>query len=232
MRECEIFGITKIEEYEMYDYIQPAYDPDYMKRKLRRKKVSARDSLTSKERREKSSVIVQNILDSDFFKKAETVMLYRAVRGEVQLDTLPNLAPDKKYVYPLCIDKTQMRAYKSDIADERAWKKGAFGIPEPNPAYADEVNPEQIDLVICPCTAFDRDYNRLGMGAGYYDRYLEKCENAHLVAVAFDVQEAREVPVCEYDVKMKAVITEAGIRCETISADADLNLASSLACET
>ena len=65
----------------------------------------------------------------------------------------------------------------------------------------------QIDIVICPCTAFDRDYNRLGMGAGYYDRYLEKCVNAYLVAVAFDVQEAREVPVCEYDVKMKAVIT-------------------------
>lgn len=232
MRECEIFGITKIEEYEMYDYIQPAYDPDYMKRKLRRKKVTARDSLTSKERREKSSVIVQHILDSEFFKKAETVMVYRAVRGEVQLDTLPELAPDKKYVYPLCIDKTQMRAYKSDISDERAWKKGAFGIPEPNPAYADEVNPEQIDLVICPCTAFDRDYNRLGMGAGYYDRYLEKCENAHLVAVAFDVQEAREVPVCEYDVKMRAVITEGGIRFGIMSGDADLNPAPGLASMT
>jgi len=216
----------------MYDYIQPANDPDYMKRKLRRKKVSARDSLTKEQRREKSEMIVRNILDSEFFKKAKTVMLYRSVRGEVQLDTLPDFAPDKRYVYPLCIDKTQMSVYKSDIADEKAWKKGAFGIPEPNPAYAEEVDPEQIDLVICPCTAFDREYNRLGMGAGYYDRYLEKCENAYLVAVAFDIQEAREVPVCEYDVKMKAVITEAGIRCETISADADLNLASSLACET
>ena len=216
----------------MYDYIQPAYDPDYMKRKLRRKKVFARDSLIEEERREKSALIVQHILDSEFFKKAKTVMLYRSVRREVQLDTLPDFAPDKRYVYPLCIDKTQMRAYESDLADEQAWKKGAFGIPEPNPAYADEVDPEQIDLVICPCTAFDREYNRLGMGAGYYDRYLEKCENAFLVAVAFDIQEAREVPVCEYDVKMQAVITEAGIRCETISADADLKLASSLACET
>ena len=210
MRECEIFGITKIEEYEMYDYIQPAYDPDYMKRKLRRKKVTARDSLTSKERREKSSVIVQHILDSDFFKKAETVMLYRAVRGEVQLDTLPDFAPDKRYVYPLCIDKTQMRAYKSDIADERAWKKGAFGIPEPNPAHAEEVDPEQIDLVICPCTAFDRDYNRLGMGAGYYDRYLACCENADIVAVAFAVQEADEIPTGAYDIRMNKVITETG----------------------
>ena len=232
MRECEIFGITKIEEYEMYDYIQPAYDPDYMKRKLRRKKVFARDSLIEEERREKSALIVQHILDSEFFKKAKTVMLYRSVRGEVQLDTLPDFAPDKRYVYPLCIDKTQMRVYKSDIAKKKKKKKGAFGIPEPNPAYAEEVEPEKIDLVICPCTAFDREYNRLGMGAGYYDRYLEKCENAYLVAVAFDIQEAREVPVCEYDVKMQAVITEAGIRCETISADADLNLASSLACET
>ena len=109
----------------MYDYFQPAYDFDYMKRKLRRKKVSARDSLTREERREKSSMIMQHILDSDFFKKAETVMLYRAVRGEVRLDTLPDLAPDKKYVYPLCVDKTQMRSYKADIADEQAWKKEA-----------------------------------------------------------------------------------------------------------
>lgn len=226
-----MFGITKIEEYEMYDYIQPAYDPDYMKRKLRRKKVSARDSLTKEQRREKSEMIVRHILDSEIFKKAKTVMLYRSVRGEVQLDTLPDFAPDKRYVYPLCIDKTQMRAYKSDLAEEQAWKKGAFGIPEPNPAYADEVDPEQINLVICPCTAFDRNHNRLGMGAGYYDRYLEKCENAYLVAVAYDVQEAEEVPVCEYDVKMQAVITEAGIRYETISADAELNPASGLACE-
>ena len=169
----------------MYDYIQPAYDPDYMKRKLRRKKVFARDSLIEEERREKSALIVQHILDSEFFKKAKTVMLYRSVRGEVQLDTLPDFAPDKRYVYPLCIDKTQMRVYKSDIADEKAWKKGAFGIPEPNPAYAEEVEPEKIDLVICPCTAFDREYNRLGMGAGYSDRYLEKCEKEIQVAVAY-----------------------------------------------
>ena len=57
----------------MYDYIQPAYDPDYMKRKLRRKKVTARDSLTKEQRREKSEMIVRNILDSEFFKKAKTV---------------------------------------------------------------------------------------------------------------------------------------------------------------
>ena len=55
----------------MYDYIQPAYDPDYMKRKLRRKKVFARDSLIEEERREKSALIVQHILDSEFFKKAK-----------------------------------------------------------------------------------------------------------------------------------------------------------------
>lgn len=196
---------------DMYDLDYVKYDTQYLKRKLRRKKVAARDGLTPDERREKSAAIARQIVALDWFQKAQTVMIYRAVRGEVQLDILPELAPDKRFVYPLCVDKTQMYAYESKPEDAKAWKKGAFGIPEPNPRYAREVGPEEIDLVICPCTSFDRKYNRLGMGAGYYDRYLERCVNAHVIAAAFSVQEAGEVPTEEFDVKMQKVITEAGV---------------------
>lgn len=37
------------------------------------------------------------------------------------------------------------------------------------------VLPEKIDLVICPCTVFDEEGSRMGMGAGYYDRFLPLC---------------------------------------------------------
>lgn len=185
-------------------------DTQYLKRKLRRKKVAAREALTPEERREKSASIIEHVRTNASFRKAKTVMIYRSVRGEVQLDTLPEAAPEKRYVYPLCIGKTKMLAYEAETGDPKAWKKGAFGILEPDPKHAGEVHPEEIDLVICPCTSFDREHNRLGMGAGYYDRFLERCVNAEEIAVAFAVQETDRVPAEHFDYKMRAVITENG----------------------
>ncbi|MDO4805549.1 MAG: 5-formyltetrahydrofolate cyclo-ligase [Lachnospiraceae bacterium] len=177
---------------------------------LRRRMVAAREALAPDVRKEKSSAIISHILNDERFQMARTVMLYRSVRGEVQLDALPALSSGKRYVYPLCVSRTQMVALWPETASERAWKKGAFGIPEPNPAYCREIDPAEIDFVVCPCTSFDRDHNRLGMGAGYYDRFLARCVHADVVAAAFAVQEAEAVPTEEFDYRMCAVITENG----------------------
>ena len=224
----------------------------FTKKQLRLEKIAARDMLTPKERREKSEAIVRNILADPVFQKAKTVMIYRSVRGEVQLDPLPALAPEKRYVYPLCVDKAEMIALcplsRLDGVGEGekspngskvrgteaggetpngskvrgteeggtvaelsgAWRKGPFGIPEPDPEYSEAVAPEEIDLVLCPCSAFDRGHRRLGMGGGYYDRFLGKCVHADIFAVAFAVQEADEVPTEAFDRKIDNVITENG----------------------
>ena len=68
--------------------------------------------------------------------------------------------------------------------------------------------PEEIDLVVCPCSGFDEDRNRLGMGGGFYDRYLPKCEKAAKIAVAFEAQKIPEVPMDEWDIPVEAVFTE------------------------
>ena len=63
-------------------------------------------------------------------------------------------------------------------------------------------------LVICPCTAFDKTCSRVGMGGGYYDRFLPKCINAAVIAVAFECQKAENIPVQDTDIRMDAVFTE------------------------
>ena len=68
------------------------------------------------------------------------------------------------------------------------------------------------DLVICPGTAFDESGSRLGMGAGYYDRFLPKCVNAVFVLAAFEAQRADEVPQEETDVPMDLIVTEETVR--------------------
>ena len=180
----------------------------HLKDSIRRLKIAEREALSSDERLAKSEAIVRHILASEAFRAAKTVMLYRGVKGEVRLDLLPLLAPGKRYAYPLCAEGGVMRALIPEGGD--AFRPGPFGIPEPDPTRSEEVRPEELDFVICPCTAFDGGHRRLGMGGGYYDRFLPKCTHATVIAAAFDCQRADELPEEPFDIRMDSVVTEEG----------------------
>jgi 5-formyltetrahydrofolate cyclo-ligase len=94
----------------------------------------------------------------------------------------------------------------------RQWKKGEplaevkWGIKEPMPAA--EVFP---DLLFVPLVGFDRAGNRLGYGAGFYDRTLARLRATQpivAVGVAFSVQELRAIPSEAYDQKLDYVLTD------------------------
>lgn len=189
---------------------------------LRKAKIAARDSLTAEKRDRLSKSIVSRILDSRLFREAKTVLIYRGIRGEVRLDGLEEAVemgseaghPDfvgKRLVYPLCISKTEMIVLLPERAD--SWQDGYCGIREPIREKSQEIQPEEIDLVICPCTVFDENCGRMGMGAGFYDRYLEKCVNARIAAAAFEVQKTETVPMEAWDKPMEMVFTDAAVYC-------------------
>ena len=175
---------------------------------LRKRYILARESLTEAERTEKSRRAVERIASLPAFREARTVMIYRAVRGELSLEALAEhpAAAGKRFAYPLCINRTEMAAMVPG-----GWRPGPFGIPEPEQAVSEEIPPEAIDLVICPGTAFDSRCSRLGMGGGYYDRFLPKCMHASVVMAAFEVQHAENLPRGRQDVPMDCVVTEAAV---------------------
>jgi 5-formyltetrahydrofolate cyclo-ligase len=181
---------------------------DY-KKELRKAKINAREALTVEERTAYSSDICRRITQTAEYRSAGVIFLYKYIKGEVRLDELENAAAadGKTLVYPLCLSKTEMIAVRPGT-DEDAWTAGAFGIREPDLAKGEAVRPEDIDLVIAPCSSFDDKCRRLGMGGGYYDRYLPECTKARVIAVAYEVQRADEIPVDEYDKPVDAVITE------------------------
>jgi len=196
--------------------VRRACRPTYRKW-LRRKKIQARDALLVEERAKKSEAIIEQILELEEFRKARTVMIYSSVRGEVQLERIVQPAkrlaatdPDvheKWFVYPLITSKTEMEAFLPGDSPD-VWKPGPFGILEPDPYQCKRIDPSLIDLVLCPLTAFDESCNRCGMGGGYYDRYLPKCENAKIIGTAFEAQKTRHVPVDDWDKPMECVVTE------------------------
>lgn len=91
---------------------------------------------------------------------------------------------------------------------EGAWKKGYCGIEEPVLELSELVEPEEIDMLICPCTVFDEEGGRVGMGAGFYDRYLPRCLKAVKASAAFEAQRADKIPMAAWDQPMDIVFTE------------------------
>ncbi len=94
----------------------------------------------------------------------------------------------------------------------RLWKQGdplaesQWGIREP--AEGDEVFP---DLLFVPLLAFDRSGNRLGYGAGFYDRTLARLRSMQkiiTVGLAYSLQEVPQVPSESYDQRLDYVLTE------------------------
>ena len=179
---------------------------EVQKPELRAKAIQARESLTADERAEKSKQICSRILQTAEYQSAQTLMLYKSVRGEVQLTDLETACrkDGRKIAYPVCIANRDMLAVSGD-----SWKKGSFGIPEPDPETGEILSPEDIDLIICPCTAFDPQCYRLGMGGGYYDRFLSKlsCE-VETWGVAFELQKVDQIPAEPWDIPLQRIITE------------------------
>jgi len=89
---------------------------------------------------------------------------------------------------------------------EAALEAGPFGLSQPA-SDAAELLP---DIILTPLVAFDAGLNRLGHGAGYYDRAFARFPNAWRVGVAWSVQQVAHLPVEPWDVPLHAVVTEQG----------------------
>ena len=80
-----------------------------------------------------------------------------------------------------------------------------YGIPEPSDGKV--VYP---DILLVPLVAFDRKLNRLGYGAGFYDRliqFLKKKKNIITIGLAFDFQEVYLIPISKHDQKLDYIVT-------------------------
>lgn len=142
-----------------------------VKREIRRKMLALRRALSDDEAVKKAESLTSWILTLPEYKKAKRIMAFLAMKGESNLDGLIARAlSDGKEVYvPVCLPERQMEAGR--LLDMDHFVRGPLGLRDLPKGY-DTVSPEKLDLVLVPGVACDREGNRLGMGAGYYDRYL------------------------------------------------------------
>ena len=153
-----------------------------------------------------SDKIFEKLLQNEDFRNAKVVMSYMDFKNEVKTDKINDFIKNsgKILVLPKVIDKETMIA----IEDKNQYIVSPFGNKEPD----GKEYKGNIDVIITPGVAFDRDKNRVGFGRGYYDRFFVKYPNAKKIAIAFEEQIIDEgIETDKYDMKVDVLITEESI---------------------
>jgi len=97
--------------------------------------------------------------------------------------------------------------FKRYASGDRLYKN-RFGIPEPSGGQP-MFTVDKLDLVLVPLVGFDNRGNRLGMGAGFYDRCFQYVRTRPWrIGVAHELQKLAEIPQDPWDKPMHAVLTD------------------------
>lgn len=176
------------------------------KQSQRKAGTAARKALSLRARAEADSAVCLRLMNLDIFQRARTVLLYAAFGGEASLEKLADQTRGKRLAYPVCLPEWKMLA-ALPLGPE-SWEIGKYGIRTPVLERSRVISPEKLDLVLVPCTAFDADCRRVGMGKGYYDRYLPQCVNAVKIGVAFECQRVERAATGQYDQRLDGFVTE------------------------
>ena len=183
-----------------------------LKADLRRAAMAQRDALPAIDRMAAAQAIADRGLPGDLAAGPGVIVSgYSRLKSEINpMPLLRRLAEaGTGLALPVVVGRGQPLVM-------RAWSFGAplnagvWGIREP-PADAAEVFP---DILIVPLLAFDRAGNRIGYGAGYYDRTIARLRAMKpmtAIGIAFAAQQVAAVPATSRDAPLDLVLTERGV---------------------
>ncbi len=178
---------------------------------LRKKMINLLMNQKEEERSRKSQVILQRLFRVPEFLRARIILSYAAIKGEV--DTFPMMRQaqslGKKFgLTTILEDQKMLVPYLVENLEEEL-ELGPYGITQPRSHNQSPLALEDIDLVIVPGTAFDKDNYRLGRGHGYYDRFLKRLPSqTPAIGLAFDFQMVNRLPHREeHDIPVSFVIS-------------------------
>lgn len=180
------------------------------KQELRKHLKALRNRLSTAQVSWSSEKIAQHILACDAYKNAKLIMGYLAFGKELSVDKvlLQALADGKKVVVPFITSPTEMEAAVFTGMENLCLDRFKIRcVAEP----AQLIEPNAIDLVLVPGVAFGRDGSRMGMGAGYYDRFLRRSPQAVIIGIAYAALMQEQLPTDEYDIPVHYLVSETGI---------------------
>jgi 5-formyltetrahydrofolate cyclo-ligase len=156
----------------------------------------------------KSRLIADRFLALPAVQKAQSILFYASMPGEV--DTLAMIEKaifsGKRVSLPI-VEQIQRKLIPTLISSMEDVHESTYGIAEPHFHPDRALALKDIDVVIVPGLAFDKQNHRLGRGKGYYDRFLSTLPgNVVTVGLAFDFQLTDRLPTEAHDVRLQQII--------------------------
>lgn len=189
------------------------------KRKLRAHMKMLRDSMSADEREVQSRLTCEALLAlpcmQALVNHKATIALFSPLGSEINILHLVPALSDAgcRLGVPVVLDETHMEFVEvsaQELLAERCNQPDFLSTPAKKlslPPHYSVISPEEFDVVLMPGLAFDRQGNRLGYGAGYYDMYISRIPNVLTIAPIFEIQLVDEVPVEENDIPVSYVVT-------------------------
>ncbi len=178
------------------------------KTELRKTIHQKRRELSQDFQQQASECICKTLKKHAHIQEAATIATYYSTDGEA--NPFP-LTQQLKKIWLLPV-VSQLTMHFATFSDENDLIKNRYGIPEPKNTEA--VALSSIDVILVPLVGFDKNGNRIGRGAGYYDRALAvnqdtRAKRPYLIGIAYECQKVQPFQPQDWDIPLHEVITEA-----------------------
>ncbi|MDQ2633312.1 MAG: 5-formyltetrahydrofolate cyclo-ligase [Pseudomonadota bacterium] len=186
--------------------------PRQLKRELRLEALARRDALDAAWRVDASLEMAEAARSEIEIKPGAIVSGFWPMRSEVDVRPMMFALREQgaRLCLPAILDKTTM--IFRELVRGAALVDMGYGTAGPG-EEAEILDPS---VMLVPLAAFDARGHRIGYGAGYYDRAIERLTGKglapRLVGIAFDCQEVPRVPDEPHDVIIPEILTESGLR--------------------
>lgn len=202
------------------------------KAEIRNKIITSINKLEKFEIKNKSELILKNLISSDVWCDADIIVTYLSIDNEVETAEIIKsaVAGNKKVAVPRITDKELIFFFISDHIrpsfynshkyldpyHKKHFEFNQFNILEPK-IHLPVINFENLKnyniLLIVPGVAFTEEKYRLGRGGGYYDRTIKelktlKVKSFSAVGVFFEEQHVIDLPLDHWDQKLDFIVTD------------------------
>lgn len=177
------------------------------KKQIRSRLIHIRDQMAVEQAALCSKQICEHILHSAEFSHGKFFYMYHPLKNEANLLPIAKkaLQMGKQIAFPKMVDDAIVFCQVHDLNE---LKPGRFQIMEPDLSKKVSWN---YPIVFVPGVGFDKKYNRIGHGKGYYDRFFRSFNVCKKIGVGYDFQVIPHLPTEYFDISMDMLVTEYGL---------------------
>jgi 5-formyltetrahydrofolate cyclo-ligase len=181
------------------------------KSRLRQAALARRDSLATETRIEYSLLAARHALELIRFEPGAIVSGFLPIQSEIDARPLMDRLRQRGAILCLPVVLNREEIVFRELTRDSGLVPTGFGTVGP-PPEATVLDPH---IMLMPLAAFDDSGNRIGYGAGHYDRAIYRLEEKGVMprrfGLAFSTQRVAHIPAEPHDRRIEAIVTELGV---------------------